>query len=217
MLIQQPKLFNPEGNDDSYSIWKGTTTGVINLNDPVYQWATQVYDQMLNNFWHPGKVDLSIDRTQYLNNLLEGERRAFYGILSYLTFLDSIQTRFLPAFQIPIISPEVSLVINQQAFQEGLHNKSYQVMIEGILPTEEREGVYQFCCDNDALRKRCQFITNYYQTYRDNPTEENYFITIVADYLLEGLYFMNGFQFFYNLASRQLMPGSADMVKLINR
>jgi ribonucleoside-diphosphate reductase beta chain len=35
--------------------------------------------------------------------------------------------------------------------------------------------------------------------------------------LLEGIYFYNGFIYFYNLASRMLMPGSADIFKMINR
>ncbi|MEY2834271.1 MAG: hypothetical protein RLZZ574_3531, partial [Cyanobacteriota bacterium] len=56
-----------------------------------------------------------------------------------------------------------------------------------------------------------------YQKYVDNPTPENYFVSLLADYLLEGIYFYNGFIYFYNLASRMLMPGSADIFKMINR
>ena len=56
-----------------------------------------------------------------------------------------------------------------------------------------------------------------YQKYIDKPTPENYFTALMADYLLEGLYFYNGFIFFYNLAARMLMPGSADIFKMINR
>ncbi|MGK7928546.1 MAG: ribonucleotide-diphosphate reductase subunit beta, partial [Spirulina sp.] len=56
-----------------------------------------------------------------------------------------------------------------------------------------------------------------YQQYIDDPTPENYFIALMADFILEGLYFYNGFIYFYNLASRMLMPGSADIFKMINR
>lgn len=34
---------------------------------------------------------------------------------------------------------------------------------------------------------------------------------------MEGIYFYNGFKFFYNLAERGFMSGSANMIKLINR
>ena len=40
---------------------------------------------------------------------------------------------------------------------------------------------------------------------------------VLANYILEGLYFYNGFNFFYNLASRNLMLGVADEIRYINR
>lgn len=93
----------------------------------------------------------------------------------------------------------------------------YQYMIETIIPTERRNEVYDFWRTDKVLKDRCQFIAGLYQKYVDNSTQENYFIALLADYLLEGLYFYNGFIYFYNLASRMLMPGSADIFKMINR
>lgn len=40
---------------------------------------------------------------------------------------------------------------------------------------------------------------------------------MIADYLLESLYFYNGFNFFYLLASRNRMMGTSDIIRLINR
>jgi len=105
----------------------------------------------------------------------------------------------------------------EQISQEGMHNQSYQYMIETIVPPERRSNVYEFWRTDSVLRDRCKFIASLYQAYIDDPTSENYFTALVADYLLEGMYFYNGFIFFYNLASRMLMPGSADIFKMINR
>ena len=105
----------------------------------------------------------------------------------------------------------------EQISQEAMHNQSYQYMIETIIPTERRNEVYDFWRTDKVLKDRCEFIAKLYQNYVDNPSSENYFISLVADYLLEGLYFYNGFIYFYNLASRMLMPGSADIFKMINR
>jgi len=105
----------------------------------------------------------------------------------------------------------------EQISQEGMHNQSYQYMIETIVPSDRRNAVYDFWRTDKVLRDRCKFIAGLYQNYIDNPSEENYFVALVADYLLEGLYFYNGFIYFYNLASRMLMPGSADIFKMINR
>lgn len=105
----------------------------------------------------------------------------------------------------------------EQISQEGMHNQSYQYMIETIIPSDRRNAVYDFWRTDKVLKERCEFVASFYQKYIDNPTTENYFVSLLADYILEGLYFYNGFIFFYNLASRMLMPGSADIFKMINR
>lgn len=105
----------------------------------------------------------------------------------------------------------------EQISQEGMHNQSYQYIIETIIPPERRSQVYDFWRTDKVLKDRCEFIATLYQKYIDNATSENYFVALLADYLLEGLYFYNGFIYFYNLASRMLMPGSADIFKMINR
>ena len=137
--------------------------------------------------------------------------------MSYLTFLDSVQTCNLPHLKSCITAPEVSLCIAEQISQEGMHNHSYQYIIETIIPSDRRTTVYDFWRTDKVLANRCEFIAGLYQKYLDYPTEENYFIALLADYLLEGMYFYNGFIYFYNLASRMLMPGSADIFKMINR
>lgn len=98
-----------------------------------------------------------------------------------------------------------------------MHNHAYQYMIETIIPSDKRDKVYDFWRTDKVLSARCEFIAKLYQKYIDNPSQENYFISLLADYLLEGLYFYNGFIYFYNLAARMLMPGSADIFKMINR
>jgi ribonucleoside-diphosphate reductase beta chain len=211
-------IFNPDGNDDTIhrTIWFGETTNLMQLNDVRYNWAVGLYKQMRQNFWIPEKLDLTSDVTDYVN-LTPKERRAFDGILSYLTFLDSVQTCNIPHLKSSVTAPEVSLCMAEQISQEGMHNQSYQYMIETIVPSDRRSNVYDFWRTDTVLRDRCKFIAGMYQAYIDSPTQENYFTALVADYLLEGLYFYNGFCFYYNLASRQLMPGSADIFKMINR
>lgn len=211
-------IFNPEG-DDSVShrtIWFGNTTNLMQLNDVRYNWAVGLYQQMRENFWIPQRLDITQDVTDYWN-LTDEERYAFDGILSYLTFLDSIQTCNIPHLKSSITAPEISLCMAEQISQEGMHNQSYQYMIETIIPMERRNHVYDFWRIDKVLKERCEFIAGFYQQYVDKPTQENYFVALLADYLLEGLYFYNGFIYFYNLASRMLMPGSADIFKMINR
>ena len=188
----------------------------MQLNDVRYGWAIGLYRQMRQNFWLPEKLDVTQDVTDYLN-LTTAERYAFDGILSYLTFLDSVQTCNVPHLKNSVTAPEVALCMAEQISQEAMHNQSYQYIIETVIPSQRRTQVYEFWRSDQVLTQRCEFIAGLYQKYVDQPTPENYFISLLADYLLEGLYFYNGFIFFYNLASRMLMAGSADIFRMINR
>ena len=217
--MQLNKVFNPLGDDrdiSKRSMWFANTTNLMQLNDVKYNWAVQLFKQMREQFWIPEKVDLTQDINDY-NNLTPEERRGYDGILSYLTFLDSIQTYNLPYIKSPVTSPEVNLCLTEQASQEGNHNKSYQVIIESVIPTEKRQGIYDLWREDKYLFERCKTIASIYQDYLDNSTEEKYFISLFADYCLESIYFYCGFMVFYNFASRMLMPGTADMIKYINR
>lgn len=217
-LMKMDRVFNPDGNDDPNhrTMWFGDTTQLMQLNDVRYAWAVGLYKQMREQFWVPEKLDIVPDVVGY-EELTAGERRAYDGLLSYLTFLDSVQTAVVPLIKVPITAPEISLCMAEQASQEGMHNQAYQFMIENIIPASRRQEVYDFWRTNPVLMERCRFVAELYQGLVDFPSPENYFYALVADYLLEGMYFYAGFAFFYSLASRGLMVGSADVIRMINR
>lgn len=212
------KVFNPTGTDlkSERQSFKGNSTGIINLNNVRYTWAIELWRQMRENFWVAEKFDLSLDKIDY-NNLTLEEQRAFDGILAYLVFLDSVQVQNIPHLVRECTAPEVSICFSEQLSQETLHAQSYSYMIESIIPEHKKERIYSYWKDDLILLDRCQLIGSYYQKYIDHPNYENFLVALIADYILEGLYFYTGFIFFYNLSSRSLMCGSADIFKLINR
>ncbi len=212
------KIFNPQGTDriNDRKIFGGNSTNIINLNNVKYAWATQLYRQMLEQFWIPEKIDLSGDVTDY-NLLTDDERRAFIGILSYLIFLDSVQVTNLPNLMEEITAPEVKQCVAIQVMQEAVHSQSYQYMIETIIAPEDRDYIYDYWRTDEMLYARCEYIASLFQKYADSHGKQAYGIAMVGDYLLEGLYFYSGFQFFYTLSSRNLMQGTADIITYINR
>lgn len=116
-------IFNAEGVDDiqKRTIIKGNTTWLFNLNDVKYTWAKPMYQTMVGNFWLPEKVSwLKDDQRDFTTTLSKDEQRAYKGILSFLIFLDSIQTVNLPNISQYITSPEVNLLLSIQAYQECL-------------------------------------------------------------------------------------------------
>jgi ribonucleoside-diphosphate reductase beta chain len=217
-LVQDKLLLNVNGDDskEARQLINGNTTNIMNLNNVKYTWANKLYRVMMENFWIPEKNNITSDKGTY-PLLTEDEKTAYDGTLSFLIFLDSMQTANVPNISSVITAPEVNLILSIQTYQEAVHSQSYQYIIESILPPEKRDYLYDLWRDNPILLKRVQYIAQVFQDYLDNKTEQNFKRVLVANYLLEGLYFYNGFQFFYGLANRGLMNGTAEIVKLINR
>lgn len=216
--MERKKIFNVYG-DDSISNRRmigGNVTNLFNLNNVKYNWANKLYRVMMENFWIPEKVSLFDDKRCYAE-LSAGEKNTYDGILSFLVFLDSIQTNNLPNISEYITAPEVNLILAIQTYQEAVHSQSYAYIIESVVPAEQRNIIYEKWREDPVLLERNQYIANIYQQFLDDKTEKNFARVLVANFLLEGVYFYNGFNFFYNLASRSLMLGTADEIKYINR
>lgn len=218
--IVRNKIFNPLGNDaiSERTIIKASTTGIFNLNDVKYPWAKAMYQVMIGNFWVPEKVSgLKDDARDFHSVLTADEQRAYKGILSFLIFLDSIQTVNLPNFSDYITSPEVNLILAIQAYQEAIHSQSYATILETVVSAEDRDAIYYYWREDQILLDRNAYIGGIYQDFVDEPTDRNFFRGIVANYLLESLYFYNGFAFFDTLVDHMKMPATGRMIAYIRR
>jgi len=218
--LKKKEIFNPKGNDDveKRTIIKGDTTGLFQLNATKYQWATSLYPVMIGNFWVPEKVSgLKDDARMFQKDLTEAEQEAYKGILSFLIFLDSIQTVNLPNFSDYITSPEVNLILSIQAYQEAIHSQSYATILETVVDGEGREEIYYYWRDDKVLLRRNKYIGQMYQDFIDNPNDKTFFKGIVANYLLESLYFYNGFAFFDTLVDQMKMLATGRMIAYIRR
>lgn len=214
--LKEKVIFNEFGDDSmtGRSIINGNATGIMNLNSVKYQWASKLYKIMLNNFWVPEKISLVEDRVT-IKELTNDELEAFKNTLSFLIVLDSMQVSNLPKIADYITAPEVSGLFTIQAFQELIHSSSYQYLLQELFPHTDREDIYNRWRNNPMLLKRNKFISNQYQVFVDEKNFENFKKALAADFALESIYFYNGFQFFYQLASRNKVANVAKMIKYI--
>jgi len=218
--MQQNPLFNPAGDDlvEHRTIIKGATTGLFNLNATKYPWAKSLYQLMIGNFWVPEKVSgLKDDARMFHSELSLDEQRAYKGILSFLIFLDSIQTVNLPHFSDYVTSPEVNLLLSIQAYQEAIHSQSYATILESVVDSKEREEIYYFWRTDKILLERNTYIGQIYQDFIDDPSDKMFFRGIVANFLLESLYFYNGFAFFDTMVDHMKMLATGRMIAYIRR
>lgn len=213
-------IFNPKWDDDvkSRTIIKGNITGLFQLNATKYSWAKSLYQVMVWNFWVPEKVSgLWDDAIQFNSAISDDERRAYKWILSFLIFLDSIQTTNLPNFNEYITAPEVNLILSIQAYQEAIHSQSYATILETVVNAKDRDDIYYFWKNDKHLLERNEFIGSIYQNFIDTPNDKNFFKWIIWNFLLESIYFYNWFAFFDTLADSWRMVATDRMISYIRR
>ncbi len=218
MNVNRKPLFNENGDIEisKKRMINGNTTNLNDFNNMKYSWVTDWYRQGMNNFWIPEEINLSQDLKDY-NRLTHEERTAYDKILSFLIFLDSIQTANLSNINNFITASEVNLCLTIQAFQEAVHSQSYSYMLDTICSPEKRNEILYQWKDDEILLSRNKFIGDLYNNFIESPTKKNLIKTIMANYILEGIYFYSGFMFFYNLERNGKMPGSAQEIRYINR
>ena len=216
--LKKNALFNPEGDTDlrHRRMIGGNTTNLNDFNNMRYKWVSDWYRQAMNNFWIPEEINLTQDTKDY-PHLDQAERTAYDKILSFLVFLDSLQSNNLPTISEYITANEVNLCLHIQAFQECVHSQSYSYMLDSICSPEKRnEILYQWKTDGHLL-KRNTFIGNCYNEFQESQDGFTLMKTLIANYILEGIYFYSGFMFFYNLSRNGKMSGSAQEIRYINR
>ena len=217
--LKHKALFNPDGDIDTQKrrMIGGNTTNLNDFNNMKYPWVSNWYRQAMNNFWVPEEINMNQDVKDYRKSLNPAEKRAYDKILSFLIFLDSLQTANLPNIGEYITANEVNMCLNIQCFQETVHSQAYSYMLDTICsPFERNEILYQWK-DDEHLLKRNKFIGDCYNLFLEDKTPVNFLKVLIANYILEGIYFYSGFMFFYNLARNNKMSGSVQNIRYINR
>ncbi|MBN2853193.1 MAG: ribonucleotide-diphosphate reductase subunit beta [Clostridia bacterium] len=216
--LNRKALFNENGDIETSKrrMINGNTTNLNDFNNLRYQWTSDWYRQAMNNFWIPEEINLSQDIKDY-HILQKAERTAYDKILSFLIFLDSIQTANLPHVGEFITANEVNLCLTIHAFQEAVHSQSYGYMLDSICSPEERNSILYQWKEDQHLLDRNKFIGDLYNDFLENKDTDTLLKTMIANYILEGIYFYSGFMFFYSLGRNGKMPGSVQEIRYINR
>lgn len=214
--MKKKKIFNENGDRGTQGILNGNTTNLREWNRIKYQWTNNLYRNMLNNFWIPEEISLFDDIKQF-KNLTNGERNAFNKIISFLNFLDSIQSENLPNISRFITASEVCSLLNIQAFQEEIHAQSYSYLLDTITDPISRESIYDEWRNDKNLFERNKYIASIYERFNVDNSLDNFIKVLMANYILEGIYFYSGFSFFYTLARQGKMTSTSNILKYINR
>lgn len=216
--IKKRGLFNEHGDIDlsKRRIINGNTTNLNDFNNLKYTWTSDWYRQAMNNFWIPEEINMNQDIKDY-RLLNRQEKTAYDKILSFLIYLDSLQTAQLPNLQSYITANEINLCLSIQSFQESIHSQSYSYILDTICSPDERSDILYQWKEDEVLLNRNKFIGDQYNDFLEEKSEDSLMKALIANYILEGIYFYSGFMFFYNLGRMGKMPGTVQEIRYINR
>lgn len=218
MTIDKKKIYNPESNETlgNRKVFGGNPHGILNFTKAKYQWALKLWDLMEANTWFPKEVDTTDDVRDYNFNLTQAEKRMYDLVWSQLISMDSFQTNNLADNINPYITaPEINAILVRQAYEEANHSKSYAVMVEAIC--ENTDLIYEMEKHDAVLKKKNDYISSVYEDFAGDVTEEKLVLAMIANQILEGIYFYSGFTAIYALARAGKMLGSAQMIRFIQR
>lgn len=216
--ISKVGLFNEDGSDrfEDQMLVGGNPTGIFNLNTVRHSWAVSLYQQMLGNYWLPQTVDMTDDKVS-IKTLDEDEYEAMENTLGFLIFMDGFQGANLPNITEYISAVAPKMCINAQMFQEGIHTQSYQYIAEALIPVMRRDALYDRWRTVPALLDRIRFIAGVAEDFLEKRDMDSFYKVLVANYILEGLYFYQGFNFFDQLAHRNKLVQAAKQIDYIRR
>lgn len=194
----------------------GSNDKLMAISPMKHAWARGVWKEMLGRTWFPEEVGMGDDKLCYNTRLTDQERRMYDKALAFLSNLDGIQfNNITNNIAVHVTSPEVSMALSRQAFEEALHVDSYAVMIETV--SLDPMKVYMTFEQDGILAMKNQYVLNQSAILTSDFTPYNFSLALVSNVMLEGIYFFSGFLAFYVLARNGKMLGSADMIRYIQR
>ena len=210
-------IFNPTTTEtlSQRRVFGGNPDGMINFTKMKYQWALNLWDMMEANTWFPKEVQMTGDAKDY-KFLTVSEKRMYDLVLSQLIFMDSLQTNNLMDNINPYITaPEINACLSRQSYEEANHSKSYAVMVESI--SDNTDAIYDMWKTDQKLLAKNTYIANIYKELSGEVTDEKILLALIANQILEGLYFYSGFAAIYALGKSGKMLGSTQMIRFIQR
>lgn len=216
--MHRKKIYNPNSDEtlNDRKVFGGNPHGILNFTKAKYTWALKLWDIMEANTWFAKEVDTTDDAKDYNCNLTQAEKRMYDLVWSQLISMDSFQTNNLADNINPYITaPEINAVLSRQAYEEANHSKSYAVMVEAIC--DNTDLIYEMEKHDEVLKRKNDYISSVYEELAGEVNEEKLILAMVANQILEGIYFYSGFTAIYALARAGKMLGSAQMIRFIQR
>lgn len=170
----------------------------------------EVWQRLTNNFWLPERVAVSNDLPSW-TSLAAVEKLLTTRVFTGLTLLDTVQgRRGAPSISEDAVTPHESAVMNNIAFMEDVHAKSYSTIFSTLCSSREIEEAFAWSEANEHLQKKAAIVVEHYEG--SDPLKRK-----IASVFLESFLFYSGFYLPMKFSSRAKLTNTADIIRLIIR
>lgn len=179
-----------------------------------------LYEKHVRTFWTWDEVELSKDKNDYKDKLNDDEKFFIGCILGFFArsdqlvnmnildrFLEDIET--LPAkYRGPC-----KLFYSFQVAMEDIHSLSYETMINELVVNEkEIEKVKNSIQTIPGVKQKAEWFINY-----QKDLESSFPLRLVAQAIVELVYFSSSFSSIFWFGQRNLLPGVVQFNRFISR
>jgi len=215
--IDNVPAYNPDTEEtlSDRRVFGGNPPTDLNFNNIKYHWAVNLLEVMQKCTWFVTEASLSVDRKEYLN-LTPAEKSMYDKAFSQIVMMDTFQTANISENVLPYCSaPEIRLCLTRQAWEEGLHSLTYATIANTVSP--DSDEVFSRYKTDATLREKNDTIANIFAKIAEESTEGSYYLGLIANQVLEGIFFKPAFVAFFSLAVAGKMQGTASLIKSISR
>ena len=170
----------------------------------------EIWNKLTAQFWLPEKIALSGDLKTW-NSLTKEEQDATSKVFTGLAGLDSVQGHIgAPALVKDALTQHEVAVLNNIAFMEEVHAKSYSATNATFLSSQDVENYWRWFAENDCTQYKLRAVVDFYYGKDDLMKK-------AASTILESFLFYSGFYLPLYWASVGKLTNTADLIRLIIR
>lgn len=213
-LKKQVRIYDINSNNTESKMFE-QQSGILNWNDIQNSEYYDFMKQLREKFWIPSEVSIAQDYRDWQNKMSDEEKTMFKRGVGILASLDSVAEVYDALASQYIKDPSIKALMSMIAYNEITHNESYSYVLSSIVPDYEADEVFNYPKNDKYMINRNERIMEQLNNFANKPTIDNFVKAQVANAVLEGVSFTNGFTPFYHLNRNGKMFGMGEIIEYI--
>jgi len=161
------------------------------------------YEDQLARFWTHHEVDHSDDARSWASMNTEEQKYISMALAFFANSDNAVLKNISTRFAIEIEWPEAQLALTQQAMMEGIHVKTYNNMIDSVIPDRKQKlDLFRAVENHPIIAKKLAWISKW-----SGNASTPLHVCFVAQCFAEGVFFSPNFAAMFWLRKNQKCPG----------